>query len=99
MPYLHNETQALKQASLLVRFNRPLVEGQKANLVNMCFGTDFLAHTCTAVISAAEDFQNTMLQISDGVRARALDHEGLAQGMPFVWRSLDPLRIPYYFSV
>ena len=99
MPYLHNETEALKQASLLVRFNRPLVEEQKANLVNMWSGTDFLAHTCSAVISAAEDFQNTMLDISDDIRARAFDDEGLAQGMPFVWRSLDPRRIPYYLSV
>ena len=40
-----------------------------------------------------------MLQISDGVRARAFDHEGLAQGMPIVWRSLGSLRIPYCFSV
>ena len=99
MPYLHNETEALKQASLLVRFNRPLVEEQKANLVNMWSGADFLAHTCSAVISAAEDFQNTMLDVSDGIRARAFNDEGLAQGMPFVWRSLDPRRIPYYLSV
>jgi len=99
MPYLHNETEALKQASLLVRFNRPLVEEQKGNLVNMWSGADFLARTCPAVMSAAEAFQKSMLEVSDGIRAQAFDHEGLAQGMPFIWRSLDPRRIPYYLSV
>ena len=99
MPYLHNETEALKQASLLVRFNRPLVEEQKGNVVNMWSGADFLARTCPAIACAAEDFRSTMLKISDGIRAQVFDGEGLAQGMPFIWRSLDPRRIPYYLSV
>ena len=99
MPYLHNETEVLNQASLLVHFNRPLVKEQKGNLVNMWSGADFLAHTCPAVISAAEDFQNTMLEISDGIRVRGFDDEGLAQGTPFIRRSLEPRRIPYYRSV
>lgn len=99
MPYLHNETEALKQASLLVRFNRPLLEEQRGNLVNMWSGDDFLARTSLQVVHAAEEFKNTMLEISDGIRAQAFDEHGLAQGMPFIWRSLDPRRIPYYLSV
>lgn len=99
MPYLHNETEALKQASLLVRFNRPLVEEQKGNLVNMWSAEEFLAKTCPEVARAAEKFQKTMLEVSDGIRGQVFDREGLSQGMPFIWRSLDPRRIPYYLSV
>ena len=99
MPYLHNETEALKQASLLVRFNRPLVEEQKGNLVSMFSGDQFLALTCSSVVDAAQKFEAAMLKISDDIRAQTFDEDGLAQGMPFIWRSLDPRRIPYYLSV
>ena len=99
MPYLHNDTEALKQASLLVRFNRPLLEEQKGNLVNMWSGPDFLAPTCPAVLRAAEVFREEMLRISAGIRAQTFDVDGLSQGMPFMWRSLDPRKIPYYLSV
>ncbi len=100
MPYLHNATEALKQASLLVRFNRPLLEHQpQGNLVSMFSGPEFLAATTPAVKTAAQEFATAMLRISDGIRAQRFDEDGLAQGMPFVWRSLDPRRIPYYLSV
>lgn len=100
MPYLHNATEALKQASLLVRFNRPLLEHQpQGNLVTMFSGPDFLAATTPAVKRASDEFARAMLRISDAIRAQTFDEIGLAQGMPFVWRSLDPRRIPYYLSV
>ena len=99
MPFLHNETEALKQASLLVRFNRPLIGEQNGNLVNMWSSAEFLASTCRSVIQAADEFKATMLEISDGIRAQSFDDNGLARGMPFIWRSLDPRRIPYYLSV
>lgn len=100
MPYLHNATEALKQASLLVRFNRPLLEHQpQGNLVTMFSGPDFLAATTPAVKRASGDFARAMLRVSDAIRAQTFDENGLAQGMPFLWRSLDPRRIPYYLSV
>ena len=99
MPYLHNDTEALKQASLLVRFNRPLLEQQEGDLAHMWSGSDFLAPTCPAVRRAAEDFRKEMLRVSDKIRGQTFDEDGLAQGMPFVWRSLDPRKIPYYLSV
>ena len=99
MPYLHNDTEALKQASLLVRFNRPLLEEQKGDLVHMWAGEDFLAQTSPAVQRAAREFLQEMLRISDVIRAQAFDADGLSQGMPFIWRSLDPRKIPYYLSV
>lgn len=99
MPYLHNDTEALKQASLLVRFNRPLLEEWEGNLVNQWSGPDFLAAATDAVREAATTFKREMLAISDVIRAKAFDHKGLSQGMPFIWRSVDPRRIPYYLCV
>lgn len=99
IPYLHNDTEALKQASLLVRFNRPLIEEQQGNLVHMFAGDDFLAQSVQTVDMAARRFVAEMERISDTIRAQVFDESGLAQGMPFIWRSLDPRRIPYYLSV
>ncbi|TAQ89914.1 hypothetical protein B7494_g1760 [Chlorociboria aeruginascens] len=99
MPYLHNETEALKQASLLVRFNRPLLEEHKESLVYMFSGKDFLSQTMPTVEHAAEKFERQMEMISDEIRGQKFDERGLAQGMPFIWRSMDPRRIPYYLSV
>lgn len=99
MPFMHNETEALKQASLLVRFNRPLIEEQRGNLVNMFSGEDFLTQTTLTIDQAAKSFKRKMEKISDDIRAQEFDERGLAQGMPFIWRSLDPRRIPYYLMV
>ena len=99
MPYLHNETEALKQASLLVRFNRPLLEQRQGNLVNMFSGIEFMSRTSLAVQNAAGVFMRRMLEISDEIRGRTFDADGLSQGMPFIWRSLDPRKIPYYLAV
>ncbi|PWY93119.1 putative arachidonate 5-lipoxygenase [Aspergillus sclerotioniger CBS 115572] len=99
LPWLHNETEALKQASLLVRFNRPLLDGQKGNLPHMFWQSRLLAPTGSDVHLAEKKFRETMLSISDEIRARHFDEQGLSQGMPFIWRSIDPRKIPYYLCV
>lgn len=99
MPYLHNDTEALKQASLMVRFNRPQLEEQKGSLFYMFAGEEFLAHTENTVKEAAKRFKREIGRISDVIRGQEFDVKGLAQGMPFIWRSLDPRRIPYYLAV
>lgn len=33
------------------------------------------------------------------VDARGFDGEGLSQGMPFVFRALDPASIPFYLAI
>ncbi|KAE8349446.1 putative arachidonate 5-lipoxygenase [Aspergillus coremiiformis] len=99
LPWLHNETEALKQASLLVRFNRPLLDEQEGNLPQMFSGSSFLAQTGSAVHHAATRFREKLLAISDEIRGRKFDEHGLSQGMPFIWRSIDPRKIPYYLCV
>lgn len=99
VPYLHNETEALKQISLLVRFNRPQLEEQKGSLPYMFFGSEFLAHTNSAIKKAETKFRSSMMRISEEIRSRKFDENGLSQGMPFIWRSIDPRKIPYYLCV
>jgi hypothetical protein len=96
LPWLHNETEALKQASLLVRFNRPLLDEQEGNLPHMFSGSSFLARTGTAIHHAERRFREKMWAISDEIRVRQFDERGLSQGMPFIWRSIDPQKVPYY---
>lgn len=55
--------------------------------------------TGSAVANAAETYRQKMLSISAGVRARKFGEDGLCLGMPFVWRSLDPGTIPFFFAV
>lgn len=99
MSYIANETEAIMHASLLVRFNRPLLQSQKGNLVNMWTGEEFLKGGRNSVRRAAEKFRLDMLRISDAIRGKRFDANGLSQGMPFIWRSLDPRLIPFYLSV
>ncbi|MCJ1431238.1 hypothetical protein MMC27_000589 [Xylographa pallens] len=99
MPFLPNMTDALSQIALLIRFNRPQLEDSGGNLVHMFSSSKFLAGGCSAVAHAARLFQAEMLEISRQIQSKAFDHNGLAQGMPFIWRSLDPSKIPFFLSV
>ncbi len=99
MPFLPNMTDALGQITLLIRFNRPKLEDSKGNLVHMFSSPNFLDYGSAAVASAAKVFENEMLDISDKIVRKGFDARGLAQGMPFIWRSLDPRKIPFFLSV
>ncbi|MCJ1388168.1 hypothetical protein MMC18_001013 [Xylographa bjoerkii] len=99
MPFLPNMTDSLNQIALLIRFNRPKLEDSDGNLVHMFSSSKFLAGGCSAVAHAARYFQAEMLEISKRIQHKTFDHSGLAQGMPFIWRSLDPSKIPFFLSV
>ena len=49
--------------------------------------------------AAAEVFLESMQGFSAQVQARAFDAQGLAQGMPFLWRALDPNVAPYSLTI
>lgn len=44
-------------------------------------------------------FMKDLQARSSEVRARDFDQDGLAQGMPFVWKALDPETIPWSLSI
>lgn len=37
--------------------------------------------------------------LSVNIRVRGFDEDGLCQGMPFVWKGLDPGTMPYFFAI
>lgn len=49
--------------------------------------------------NAAATFMNSMNSFSDEVKARTFDSNGLSQGMPFVWKALDPNVAPFGVTV
>lgn len=49
--------------------------------------------------AAAKEFANKMEAQGKKVDARGFDGEGLSQGMPFVFRALDPASIPFYLAI
>ena len=99
MPFLPNMTDALNHIALLIRFNRPKLEDSDGNLVHMFSSSKFLAGGCSEVAHAARLFQAEMLEISSRIQSKTFDQNGLAQGMPFIWRSLDPSKNPFFLSV
>ena len=53
----------------------------------------------SSVVRAAENFRSDMESIGKQIEERGFDEDGLSQGMPFVWKVLDPMKIPYFLSV
>lgn len=49
--------------------------------------------------NAATTFMNSMNSFSSKIKARTFDSKGLSQGMPFVWKALDPNVAPFGVTV
>lgn len=97
-------SESLFQIYLLAVFNRPHYEAQNKTLVHQFSDEAFLEKfggggRGEEVGKAAAVFKGKMEGISEGVRGRVFDEGGLSQGMPFVYRSLDPGTIPFYLAV
>lgn len=45
--------------------------------------------------AAASEFRESMQAFSEEVSNRTFDEHGLSQGMPFVWKDLDPNVAPW----
>lgn len=50
-------------------------------------------------VKAAKDFYHEMGKFSRKVSERKFDREGLSQGMPFLWRALDPEVALFYLAI
>ena len=92
-------SDAIFQIYLLAVFNRPQFEAQNKTLVHAFSDAGFLGKLAPRIAAAAAVFKAEMEGISRGIRARGFDAEGLSQGMPFVYRSLDPGTVPFFLAV
>ena len=100
-PYLADLDHAMSQVTLQLRFQRPQLPDEHRELVDMfsqgAFGNGSVLPS--NVTTAAMRFRSDMEGIGEMIDGKTFDENGLSQGMPFVWKVLDPRKIPYFLSV
>ena len=99
LPYLPNSNASIGQISLLLGFNRPQFANSERDLENIFDRSGFLAGASVVVKNAAGRLQRRLMSISEKIQARTFDANGLSQGMPFIWKNIDPRKVPYFLSV
>ncbi len=99
LPFLPNVTQAIQQIGLFISFNRPSYKYEGLNLPALFSNPTFLGRTNNTTQVAALQFQTSLAKLSAVNQAKAFDSDGLSQGMPFIWRTIEPLRLPYFLSI
>ena len=99
MPYLPDEQASVKQIALLARFNRPQLVDTRETLVHMFDHEALLLREPERLTAANERFMGEMQEVSEVINEKMFDEAGLCQGMPFVWKAMDPAQIPFFLSV
>ena len=99
LPFLPNEQKAIEQIALLARFNRPQLVQKQETLLHMFDDETLLGRGRDEATFANERFMTEMREISEHINKKSFDKDGLCQGMPFVWKGMDPAQIPFFLSV
>lgn len=98
--FLPSPVKSIEQILVASDFGRPFFANTPRSLVHMFDDEEMLAGLASAKISAAQKTFQVMMQAFSGVvSARKFDANGLSQGMPFVWKALDPNVAPYSASI
>lgn len=97
--FLPNLNQSMNQVTLTLRFNRPTLPQEHGVLVDMFSASSFLAGQPQGVQKAKDVFRVEMEILGAKVESKGFNEKGLSQGMPFVWKVLDPRRIPFFLCV
>jgi len=80
-------------------FAKPQFANTNRTLSNMFNEAELLGGLNRETVFAAGEFKNEMLEFSKVVKERTFDEKGLSQGMPFVWKVLDPELDPFSVSI
>ncbi|SMQ52424.1 unnamed protein product [Zymoseptoria tritici ST99CH_1A5] len=88
--YLPGLDKALATIDFSAKFARPQYAGTNRTLVHMFDSDELLARSHPSARVANEDFKSTMYARSEAIKSRKFGPDGLSQGMPFVWKALDP---------
>ena len=99
MPYLPNVNQSIAQIVFENTFNRPNLMYENGTLVNAFSDPGFLAKTTDGVKIAASEFLQSMAKLGTGIDGKKFDDQGLVQGMPFIWRDVSPLKMPFFLAI
>lgn len=73
--------------------------GTKQTLASMWNNPALLERMSGATKTAALEFRHAMNKISRRASVRKFDEDWLSQGMPFVWKALDPEVAPLYLAI
>ncbi|KAK6212725.1 hypothetical protein LQW54_004992 [Pestalotiopsis sp. IQ-011] len=93
-------SQVEGQLNLLALFARQGFAGTNRTLAHMFdFDEAVLGRLSDETRAAAAEFYDGMQEFSAQVSSRAFGADGLSQGMPFVWKALDPNVAPYSLTV
>ncbi|KAJ7157292.1 lipoxygenase [Mycena filopes] len=99
MPFLPPAANAVHYIGFIGSFNRPFYQTSNRTLKDVFASDDQLARLNAPTAAAADVFLQSMEKLSTEVRARTFDAQGLSQGMPFVYRTIDPGYIPFFSAV
>ncbi|KAH8658057.1 lipoxygenase [Xylariales sp. PMI_506] len=80
-------------------FARPLLVGTNRTIIHMFDDSTMLTLMNSEVQSANAEFMEAMEEFSAQVSARTFDADGLCQGMPYVWKALDPNVAPFAITI
>lgn len=97
--YLPPLDKALGFIAVGATFSRPLLAASNRTLVHMFDDALMLSRTNDATRAANKRFMTVMKARSAVIRNRHFDENGLSQGMPFLWKALDPGVIPWSLSI
>ena len=102
--FLPNATASVTYIGFLSSFNRPRYQKMERprTLAYAYSGTDFLARFGEKEITqAADKYKAAMSKLGEKNQARKIEQDGMCtgQGIPFCWTALDPMYIPWFFSV
>lgn len=91
--------KSISQILVTAGFSRPLIADTPRTLLHMFDDEVMLAGMTDSAVAAEEKFEEAMRAFSGVVAARTFDADGLSQGMPFVWRALDPNVAPFSATI
>lgn len=87
--------KCIRQFKTNALFARPKLAGTRRSLMYMFEQPLMLHRMNNQTKGAAAEFRRKMAAFSEVVGGRGFDGRGLSQGMPFVWRDLDPAVAPW----
>lgn len=99
LPFLPPPRDALFHVVIFAAFNRAHFEQTNRTLAYMFSDESVLGRLNAQTRAAAGSFFAKMKNLSDTIRSRNFGADGLSQGMPFVWKALDPGTVPFFFAV
>jgi hypothetical protein len=88
--FLPKLLKVVEQFTVGALFARPLLVDTNRTIIHMFDDQTMLGLMNLKTQAANGVFMNTMKGFSSQVSVRSFDSSGLSQGMPFVWKALDP---------